>query len=176
MNYFLNTLLLLIVSSSFYAQDLPQTQRDSYTRYELLEPATHSFRIIYDVTATTEGKEVYFNTLRKGSKHKVTQVLDRMTGKPLKWDIVNGVEAMKSGHPRAQKDGEYLKVYLNRPIPKAGGIRIRIDKTYKDPESYYTEGDHIVFVRRLGINRNSLVLPEGYEISSCNYPSQVELG
>src|ERR687896_241969 len=34
----------------------PQNQSDDeYTRYELLDPSTASFRIIYDVTATTPG-------------------------------------------------------------------------------------------------------------------------
>ena len=53
------------------------------------------------------------------------------------------------------------------------GWEWRILKTYKDPKSYYAEGDLIVFDRSLGIKRNAVVLPEGYELVSCNFPSQV---
>ena len=44
-----------------------QTDSDEYTRYELLEPESASFRILYEVTATTPGATAYFNPIRKGS-------------------------------------------------------------------------------------------------------------
>src|SRR5437016_2982767 len=44
-----------------------QTERDEYTRYELLAPETASFGILYEVTASTPGAKVYFNPIRKGS-------------------------------------------------------------------------------------------------------------
>ena len=58
-------------------------------------------------------------------------------------------------------------------MPDGGGARIRIIKTYKDPKSYFRDGDAIVFDRPLGIRRNSVVLPPGYELVSSNIPSQV---
>ena len=65
-------------------------------------------------------------------------------------------------------------LHLARPVPSDGGqARIRIIKTYKDPKSYYKEGDAIVFNRGLGIRRNAVVLPAGYHLVSCNVPSQV---
>ncbi len=172
----INSLLfLLVVGIPFNVWAQNQTQKDSYTRYELLAPETHSFRIIYDVSATTSGANYYYNTLRKGSEHQITAVYDRMTGTALKWLIVDGEHAKANGHPTASEAYEYLKVYLARPVPEGGAARIRIDKTYKDAKSYYKEGDRIVFDRSLGIKRNSVVLPSGYELVSCNYPSQVEL-
>ncbi|MEQ9424876.1 MAG: hypothetical protein RJQ09_10685 [Cyclobacteriaceae bacterium] len=106
-------LSLIIISNLFpftsYAQ---QTQSDSYTRYELLEPSTQSFRIIYDVSATSEGARHYFNTLRKGSEHKVDAVYDLMTGKELKWEIVDGTRAQEHGHSSASADTDYLMVTL----------------------------------------------------------------
>jgi hypothetical protein len=48
-----------------------------------------------------------------------------------------------------------------------------IDKTYKDVKSYYMDGDTLVFDRSLGIKRNTIVLPPGYRLVSCNVPSQV---
>jgi hypothetical protein len=48
-----------------------------------------------------------------------------------------------------------------------------IFKTYRDPKSYFRDGDSIVFDRPLSIKRNSVVLPLGYELTACNVPSQV---
>ncbi len=146
---------------------------DSYTRYELLDPASQSFRILYDVTVTEAGARFYFNTLRKGSEHKVDGVTDRMTGQPLTWTIVTGSEARKAGHASAADDTDYLKVQLARAVAPGSEYRLTIDKTYKDPKSYFTENDRIVFDRTLGIKRNAVVLPKGYEVIRCNYPVQV---
>ncbi len=155
------------------AQEFRQTQTDSYTRYELLSPQSQSFRIIYDVSATTAGATKYFNTLRAGSDHIVDAVWDLMTGKELVWKIVDGKEAKANGLSYAAENGEYLMIDLARAVPNGGQARLRIDKTYKDTASYYQENGTIVFDRSLGIKRNSLVLPQGYELVSANYPVQV---
>ena len=73
----------------------------------------------------------------------------------------------------ASLDGRYIRVELARPVPQGGEGRIRIIKTYKDPKSYYRDGNAIVFDRPLGIKRNAVVLPPGFELVSCNIPSQV---
>ncbi len=155
------------------AQVPVQTDDDEYTRYELLAPETQSFRIYYDVTATAPGAQYYFNGLRKGSEHTIHGVIDLMTGAPLEWKVVKGDEARENGLPRAAADEEFLQVKLARPVPAGGEARIRIDKTYKDAASYFREGEKIVFARSLGIKRNSVVLPAGYELVGCNYPSQI---
>jgi len=66
-------------------------------------------------------------------------------------------------------------VSLARPVPEEGQGRIRIDKTYQDGESYFAEGDDIVFSRTLGIRRNAVVMPAGYELIACSYPCQVDM-
>ena len=81
-----------------------------------------------------------------------------MTGAPLKFEEVSGASAREQGFARADTDTRYIKVHLARPVPDGGGARIRILKTYKDPKSYFTEGDAVVFTRSLGIPRNSVVL------------------
>jgi hypothetical protein len=147
---------------------------DEYTRYELLEPGSGKFRIIYDVTAVTPGATVYYNPIRKGSEATDESVIDLMTGQPLKFEVVSGAQAREGGFERADPDTSYIKVALARPVPaNAGEGRIRILKTYRDAKSYYVEGDTIVFARPLGIRRNSVILPPGYEIVSCNTPVQV---
>lgn len=150
-----------------------QTQEDDYTRYELLAPDTAQFRILYEVTATTAGAPYFFNAIRKGSIASDERVVDMMTGQPLTWEIVSGAQARQEGHPTADLDTEWLKVHLARPVPKGGEGRVLIDKTYKDPKSYFRDGDTIVFDRSLGIRRNAIVLPAGYRLLSCNVPSQV---
>jgi len=163
---------LLLFSFCLQAQ---QTQTDSYTQYELLAPDTQSFRIVYDVSGTTSGAKYYWNTLRKGSEHTINKVWDLFSGKTLVWEIVDGKTAAQNGLATASEDTDYLQVTLARPIPNNGQARIRIDKTYKDPASYFSEDNTIVFSRSLGIKRNSIILPSGYELTHCNYPSQVQL-
>lgn len=166
------TIPFLLIGLSAIAQ---QTQADPYTRYELLEPNEGTFRIIYDVSATTPGADYYWNTLRKGSEHKVHFVWDTFSGEALDWKIVAGKTAKENGLQNADENGEYLQVHLARPVPLNGESRIRIDKTYADTKSYFEEDGSIVFSRSLGIRRNSIVLPSGYELTNCNYPSQVQL-
>ena len=151
----------------------PQTQEDDYTRYELQAPGTGQFRILYEVTATRAGAPFFFNAIRRGSVATDERVSDAATGAPLKWEVVSGAAARAEGHPLADLETEWIKVYLARPVPAGGEARIVIDKTYKDDKSYFQRGDRIVFDRSLGIRRNAVVLPAGYRLVSCNVPSQV---
>jgi len=151
-----------------------QTQGDDYTRYELLAPGTAKFRILYEVTATTPGATEFYNVIRRGSVASDERVLDRATGKPLQFAVVNADVARAGGVRNADTTTQYIRVTLARPVPDSGGEgRILIDKTYYDPKSYYDENGEIVFTRPLGIKRNAVVLPAGYDLVSCNYPSQV---
>ena len=161
------------IPSAAAAQQQPQTQTDDYTRYELQAPGSAAFRILYDVTATTAGARFYYNTIRVGAEEVVHGVTDLHTGEPLAWELVDGAHARENGHPRASAEGKYIKVELARAVPDGGQGRIRIDKTYVDHESYLVDGREIVFDRSLGIRRNAVVLPQGYELVSANYPVQV---
>jgi hypothetical protein len=156
------------------SQAAPQTDADHYTRYELLAPGSAKFRIIYEVTATTPGATRYFNPIRRGSIATDERVLDRMTGAALTFEVVKGDVARAGGVRGAAADGEYIMVHLPRPVPSGGGeVRLLIDKTYEDAASYLAGGDTLVFTRSLGIRKNAVVLPAGFELVSVNYPSQV---
>jgi len=164
----------LFVATSTWAQTAPQTESDAYTRYELLAPGSAKFRIIYEVTATTPGATYYFNPIRKGSVASNESVFDRATGKPLPFDVVGSAVAQVGGVRNRDTSQTYIRVKLARPVPADGGeARVLIDKTYEDTTSYYMRGDTLVFTRPLGIKRNAIVLPSGYEIISSNFPSQV---
>jgi len=151
-----------------------QTDADAYTRYELMAPGSAKFRILYEVSATTPGARYYFNPIRKGSVASDERVVDRATGKALQFENVNGAVARANGVRNADSTQEYIRVTLARPVPANGGeARILIDKTYEDSASYRVDGTDIVFNRPLGIKRNAVVLPAGYELAASNYPSQV---
>lgn len=150
-----------------------QTEADAYTRYELLAPGSGKFRILYDVTATAPGARYYFNPIRKGSVATDESVTDPVTGRPLRFEEVDGATARAQGLPTADLDTRYIRVELPRPVPADGEIRIVIDKTYLDPKSYFEDAGDLVFSRSLGIKRNAVVLPAGYELVRCNVPSQV---
>jgi hypothetical protein len=165
--------VLLVLSASLGAQPR-QTSQDEYTLYELLAPETASFKIDYEVTATTPGATAFFNPIRKGSVASDEAVYDMMTGAPLKFEQVTGAQAKAHGLGNADPESDYIEVHLARPVPPDGGqARIRIVKTYKDAKSYFKDGDGIVFDRPLGIRRNAVVLPAGYQLTDCNVPSQV---
>jgi hypothetical protein len=152
-------------------------EADEYTLYELLAPDSNQFHILYEVTAIDPGATAFFNPIRKGSEASGESVRDQASSQPLKFEVVNGEEARRSGLPDADLDTDYIRIHLPRPVPRDGGVRLLIEKTYKDPKSYFREGaDRIVFTRTLGIRRNAIVLPTGWELTSCNVPAQVLSG
>ena len=145
------SLLLFLLAGLAFGQH-------EFTVYELLAPESHKFAITYDVISTEEGARFYINPIRKGSKVSDERVIDLATGKDLKFENV---------------EGQSLKVYFAGPIPKNGEARFRIIKTYEDAASYYGQGDQIVFDRPLGVRRNVIVLPAGYELIASSVPSMV---
>lgn len=155
------------------AAGFQQTEEDAYTRYELAAPGSARFRILYDVTATAADSVVYFNPIRRGSEPTVHGVTDLASGQPLAWTLVDAASAATEGLLGSDHDGLFLRVGLPRPVPEDGGVRLRIDKTYEDAASYRVEEPDLVFERTLGVERNAVVLPAGFELTACNHPSQV---
>jgi hypothetical protein len=166
---------LVVLAAALAGGSAPAQQPDSddYTRYELLAPESASFRIVYETTATREGATFYFNPIRKGSEARDEAVYDRTNGAALRFEVVSGAEARAAGETDADPAEQYIKVHLPRPVPKHGELRLRIEKTYRDPKSYYVEDGRVVFARSLGVRRNAVVLPSGYELVACNVPAQV---
>jgi len=148
---------------------------DEFTLYELLPPETHQFAITYDVTQAREGAEWFFNPIRVGSIATKERVIARATGKDLAFDVVSGKEAKGSGlvSPKTADDAQFIRVHLPAPVPKGGETRIRIIKTYTDAASYFVKDGQLVFTRPLGIKRNVVVLPKGWELIECASPGIV---
>src|SRR5262249_53862050 len=171
---FLTLRLVVLLALAAPCVDGQYISSDSYARYELLAPETHQFKIFYEVTETRPGARFHFNPIREGSEASDESIVDAATGKPLKFEVVTGVQA-KADAPAENfsPTSKYIKVYLAHPVPAAGEYRLIIYKTYKDDKSYSSEGDTIVFKRSLAIPRNSVVLPQGFEILSSSVAVQV---
>jgi len=158
----------------YFPTAVAQTETDEYTRYELLAPETASFKIYYEVTATTAGAKFFYNPIRKGSTASDESVYDAMLGTPLHFEVVSGAQARTDPlMPDADLDTHYIKVTLARPVPLHGQGRVIIVKTYKDAKSFHAEDNSIVFDRPLGVRRNKIVLPPGYEVTGLTVPSQI---
>ncbi len=167
-------LLAPFVAASVGAQPARQTESDAYTRYELLAPGSAKFKIIYEVSATTAGATHYFNPIRKGSIATDESVFDRASGKPLPFEVVGAAVARAGGVRVSDSTQQYIRVTLAHPVGKDGAeSRVLIIKTYEDSLSYFTRGDTVVFTRPLGIKRNSVFLPAGYQLVSTTFPAQV---
>lgn len=151
----------------------PAVASDEFTLYELLAPESHQFAITYDVTETREGAQFFFNPIRPGSTASKEQVIERSTGKPLQFEQVNGKEAKASGlvSIETKDDAQFIRVHLPAAVPKGGETRIRIFKTYTDAASYYLKDGQLIFERPLGIKRNVVVLPKGWELVGSASPA-----
>jgi hypothetical protein len=62
----------------YFQAAVTQTEADEYTRYELLDPGTASFKIYYEVS--TAGARFYYNPIRKGSAASDEAVYDAPAG------------------------------------------------------------------------------------------------
>jgi hypothetical protein len=134
-----------------------QTSVDEYTRCELLPPDTASVRILYEVSATTEGARVYEDRIPPGASVSDVAVHDMMTGAPLEFGVTAAA----------------IRVTLARPVPPKGQSRIRIEKTVKNPQAYRHAGDAATLAIPLGAGRHDLVLPAGFELIGSNIPARV---
>src|SRR6266576_353377 len=152
---------------------LPALADDELTLYDLLPPDTHQFAITYDVTQAKEGAELFFNPIRVGSIATKEKVLARATGKELQFEVVSGKEAKTSGlvSDKTADDAQFIRVHLPGPVPKGGETRIRILKTYTDAASYFVKDGQLVFAGPLGIKRNVVLLPKGWELIGCESPA-----
>lgn len=164
-----------LILAAFLFLCLPAFAADEFTLYELQPPETHAFAITYDVTIAREGARYFFNPIRPGSTATKERVIERSTGQDLKFETVTGKDAKATGEAssRAADDDLFLKVTLPGPVPKGGQTRIRIFKTYTDAPSYYVKDGVLVFDRPLGIKRNVVVLPQGWELISSASPAIV---
>ena len=102
-------------------------------------------------------------------------MIARASGKDLQFEVVSGKEAKASGlvPEKTADDARFIRVHLPGPVPKGGQTRIRIIKTYTDAASYFLRDSQLVFERPLGIKRDVVLLPKGWELVTCRSPGIV---
>src|SRR5712675_901566 len=118
--FYATTLWFVILACAGAAQG-QYISADTYTRYELLAPESHQFKIYYEVTETRAGARYHFNQIREGSEASDESVVDLATGKPLKFEVVTGAQAkIDSPNENFPPAAHYIKVYLAHPIAAGG--------------------------------------------------------
>src|SRR5256712_6234919 len=115
---FYATTLWFVILAAVGATPGQYISADTYTRYELLAPETHQFKIYYEVTETRTGSRFHFNQIREGSEASDESVIDLATGKPLKFEVVSGAQA-KTDSPNENFNpaAHFIKVYLAHQVP-----------------------------------------------------------
>lgn len=150
-----------------------QTERLEQLRYELLEPADHTFRVTYELSATTAGARAYLTPVRGDTFVSGVTAEDLFTGAKLDVGLVDGDEARKRGHPAADPDGSYFLVVLDRPVPESGEVRLRLGVQYEDRASYERNGDECAFQRLLAVRDVTVVLPPRHVLVDVNQPAHI---
>jgi len=167
-------LLSVALAAPATAQGQPYYSHDNHTEYDLLEPSSHAFAIVYFLTERRPGATVVLNQTRSGSAGSDISVFDPATGEPLKFEYLTGAELTADGtQGRFEPQEHYIRAHLTHPVKEGSEGRVKILKTYMDEKSYFAQGDDIVFARSLGIARNAIVLPKDYNLVSSNVAAQV---
>jgi hypothetical protein len=138
--------------------------QDAYTEYQLLEPGSGAFRIMFQPLQTRAGATEIVNATRGGSEGGDVEVYDPRTGKPVEFTYEKNAN---------NPDVHEIRAKLPRPVPAGGIGRVRIYKTYTDPRTYMMNGNDIVWVRSLSGYRLGVVLPKGFAFVSSNVAAQL---
>ena len=150
--------------------------QDREILYELQAPESHAFRIAHDYTVRKAGEQYYFNVVRAGSHVSDPESIDLDTGEKLKWEIINGKQAIARKLPVGETikdDTEIVVTHLTRPLAGGTTNRIRLKETYVDAKSYYMDGDELVWDRSFGRLRNEVVLPAGWYLTALASPGTI---
>src|SRR4029077_7719701 len=94
----------------------------------------------------------------------------------LKWEVLTGKQVKERKLPlsNVEDDSEVVITYLAHALATGETNRIRLKETYTDAKSYYTEGEDIVWDRTFGRLRNSVVLPQGWYLTTLASPATIQ--
>jgi hypothetical protein len=145
--------------------------------YYLQQPETHSFRLFHDYTEERVGIDKYVNIVRAGSKASDPEAMLLDTGEQLKVETLKGQQISDKGidigtTPTA--NSEVIVIWFDA-IQSGQSKRLRITETYTDPNRYLLHNDQLVWDRSLGRNRNTVVLPKGWALTTNSIPAKVSL-
>ena len=143
--------------------------------YYLLDPDTHSFRLFHDYTETRPGTDRYLNVVRAGSRASDPEAYLLDTGELLEVETLKGEAITRRGvdigsTPTA--DTEVVVIWFDPP-GDGESRRLRIWETYTDPGRYLRVGDELIWDRHFGRPKNAIVLPEGWYLTTNEFPAVV---
>jgi len=144
--------------------------------YFLQQPETHDFRLYHDYTEFREGVDKYVNVVRKGSKasNPSAKILD--TGEILKVEELRGDAIKAKGIDiggSITPETEVVVIWFDA-VKKGQSVRLRIEETYTDANRYLLYQDELIWDRSFGRNRNTVILPEGWYLTTNAIPAIID--
>ncbi len=144
--------------------------------YFLQQPESHSFFLYHDYTEEREGMDKYVNIVRSGSKASGPSALLLDTGEKLKVETLVGKQIADKGiEVRNLTDDTEAVVIWYEPIKEGETKRLRISETYTDPNRYLLVDDQLIWDRSFGRNRNTVILPKGWMLTTNSIPGRIDL-
>lgn len=143
--------------------------------YFLKQPETHAFSLYHDYTASREGEHQYVNVVRTGSTVSDPSAMILDTGEVLKTRILTGADIAREKieiDERVEPDTEVVLIPFT-PVKKGTSIRLRISETYTDPARYAIINGQLMWHRSYGRNRNDMVLPAGWYLTTSSIPAVI---
>lgn len=145
--------------------------------YFLKPPETHAFSLYHDYTASREGEHQYVNVVRTGSRVSDPSATILDTGEALKTRTLTGADIAREHidiPDRVEPDTEVVLIPFT-PVKKGASIRLRISETYTDPSRYALVNNQLMWHRSFGRNRNDMVLPDGWYVTTSSIPAVITL-
>ena len=143
--------------------------------YFLKQPDTHAFSLYHDYTASREGEHQYVNVVRTGSAVSDPSAVILDTGEALKTRTLTGADIVREKidiPDHVEPDTQVVLIPFT-PVKKGFSVRLRISETYTDPARYSLVNNELIWHRSFGRNRNDVVLPDGWYLTTCSIPAVV---
>ena len=143
--------------------------------YFLKQPDTHAFSLYHDYTASREGEHQYVNVVRTGSAVSDPSAVILDTGQALKTRTLTGADIVREKidiPDHVEPDTQVVLIPFT-PVKKGSSVRLRISETYSDPARYSLVNNELMWHRSFGRNRNDMVLPDGWYLTTCSIPAVV---
>ncbi len=143
--------------------------------YFLKQPETHAFSLYHDYTASREGEHQYVNVVRAGSTVSDPSAIVLDTGETLTHRTLTGADVAREKldiGERVEPDTVVVVIPFT-PVRKGGSVRLRISETYTDPARYTVVAGELLWHRSFGRNRNDMVLPAGWYLTTSSIPAVI---
>jgi len=113
--------------------------------------------------------------VRAGSKASNPSAVILDTGEQLQVETLIGDAITKRGidiGSEVKADTEVVAIWFDA-VAEGASKRLRITETYTDPKRYTIYKNQLVWDRSFGRNRNTVVLPEGWFLTTSSIPAVI---